>query len=302
MGNNKTIKLTYNLDGEAKNNYLAPEDSTITDASITEKIKLGQIEIPSINTDGSNVDLVYTIVSGSPAQYKFTFDSAAVKAGLQDIDYVNLPSDSPSGSISFAIPNGMKEGTYKGTLIVRDIYGIDSVSYGFSFTVNLSADYIVKIYDDVATCNNVDNRFVTYQWYKNGELISGATKQVYYEKGGLNGSYSLRLITTDGELLYTYSKEFTSAVSSSAVSRKVCIYPNPVKLNQPFTVKVEGFDESKLKGAILSIYSIKGIEVYQTKDIKETNVIELPLLSQDYIGHIKASDGTDVSFKLKVNN
>ena len=53
--------------------------------------------------------------------------------------------------------------------------------------VNYPASNIYVVWDDVLTVDNSAGLFKTYQWYKDGELVPGATKQYYQEKNGLDG-------------------------------------------------------------------------------------------------------------------
>ena len=47
--------------------------------------------------------------------------------------------------------------------------------------------------------NNIGNdKYNSYQWYKNAEPVYGATKQYYEEDQKLNGCYQVYVTTTDG--------------------------------------------------------------------------------------------------------
>ncbi|MDR3705825.1 MAG: YDG domain-containing protein, partial [Paludibacteraceae bacterium] len=295
VGTGKTITVSYSLSGSAAGNYIAPIDFVVTNGVITDNIILSQLVTLSASCEGSDMDLSYNVLKGVPTQYKLSFNDTAHAAGIQDIAYTNLASSATSGTITFAIPSGTADGTYQGTLVVRNTSGTESSSYSFNFTVNVSSDYIVQMYSDVVTCNNNSNRFTAYQWYKDGVAISGATKQFYYQNDGLNGSYSIRLTTTDGQILYTCPKALTSTSFKSA-----SVYPNPAKSNQPFTIALSGFVGEELENATLSIYAINGSCVYQSTKVENLNTINLSLLPQVYIGHLKVSNGSDYEFKVIV--
>ena len=65
-------------------------------------------------------------------------------------------------------------------------------------------------WDDVLFVdNNPDNglpdssrdlQFASWQWYKDGQPIDGATEQFYYEPGGLNGNYQVQMTAIDGTI------------------------------------------------------------------------------------------------------
>ena len=302
VAKNKFIKVTYSLAGIAKDNYIAPVDTMLADATIIQKMVIDEINVAPVNADTSDFKLTYNIIGGTPAEYKFVFDSTAVKAGLENLDFKNLPTAGQNGTITIPVSDYVKEGTYVATLILRDVNGVDSVTQKINFTVNLSVLYIVQLFDDMITCNNIEQRFVDYQWYKDGKPINGATKQVYYEKGGLNGTYYLRVITSTGEIHYSYPKLFTKSTTPSSLPKKAFIYPNPTKSNQPFTVEIQGYNNEELKGAILSIYSVQGLLIYRSDKVEWQNTLSLKFLMQDYYGIIKTAKGVELRFTIKVKN
>ncbi len=61
---------------------------------------------------------------------------------------------------------------------------------------------------DVLFVSNADNLFVTYQWYENGLMMAGETKQSLYRPEGLPGLYYCQLVTTDGKTLTTCEQAF----------------------------------------------------------------------------------------------
>jgi hypothetical protein len=295
IGSNKTITLTYSLSGEAKGNYFEPEDSIISNASITAFIELGQIETPTVTALDSGIVLSFKILEGSPSQYKLTFDSAAIDAGIANIDFTDLPSSDTNQKLSFIIPSGMKYGVYHATFVLRDSTGNESAAITFSFTVNVSADYIIQLYPDVISFDNSCQIFATYQWYKDGIPIVGATKQFYSDNTGLNGSYSLKMTTLDGQVLYTYAK-----IIVGTSFKYLSVYPNPVKPNQTLTVEVSGFDSQELENSTITIYSTQGVLVYQLSNVETLNLLSLPLQPQLYIGHMRMSNGSDYVFNIIV--
>jgi hypothetical protein len=297
---NKTITVAYILGGIAKDNYFAPADSVIANASITKSIvdiiSLEPLSVLDADCSGSNLVLPYKVLLGVPTKYQITFDAKALAAGMQNVSYVNLPVSGSEGNIEIVLSDDLEGGSYVGYLQVKDNAGIESAKYPFHFTVNVSSSYIVQIFNDVATCNNAGNRFVAYQWYKDGVAISGATKQFYSEVGGLNGLYSIRLITADGQVLFTCPKQL-----SSTSLKGVKVYPNPVNADQPFTVETAGFDGLELEGSTLSLYTAQGICVYKSSKVDRQNLVNLTLSSQMYIGRLTTKDGVDYVFKVIIN-
>jgi hypothetical protein len=295
VGINKTITVVYTLSGSAKSNYSAPVNFIILNGQISDNVALSTILGAGAGCAGNSIDLDYTVLTGTPTQYKLLFDAKAIAAGIQNVSYTNLSTAFSTGTISFPLPAGVTDGIYTGTIQMRNELGVESPVYNFQFIVNVSSNYIVAKFDDVVLCDNSSNRFVGYQWYKNGVLIEGATKQFYNDLDGLIGSYSLQLKTTDGQTLYTCPK-----VLDIPLIKKVSIYPSPVRTNQSCTVKLTGMLDVELEGADLTVYSIQGVCIYHTTKVEKLNTIILPPVVGIYLGYVTTSKGEKFPFKVTV--
>jgi hypothetical protein len=66
-----------------------------------------------------------------------------------------------------------------------------------TFTVDVTIDYpascIIVLWNDVIAVDKSKVKTTTYQWYKDGELIPGATGQYYSDKAGLCGYYKCKV-------------------------------------------------------------------------------------------------------------
>ena len=295
VGVNKTISVEYTLGGAAMDNYKVPANYTITGAKISDNITLSSTITSTSGCEGSYLDLEYTVLTGTPTQYKITFSNAAINAGILNVNYTDLTTFFSTGTLPVTIPKGTKDGVYQGTLQMRNELGIEGPVYNFQFTINVSSDFIIPKFDDVVLCDNSSNNFVTYQWYKNGSIIDGATKQFYNDPDGLIGSYSLKVTTTDGQTLYTCSKEL-----SIPLIKKISVYPSPAKINQPCTVKMTGLTNEELDGAKMSIYSMQGKIIYHSTKVERQNIINLPAVDGMYIGNVTTSKGEVFPFKVIV--
>jgi len=294
-GANKTITVVYKLAGSAADNYTAPSDYVINGAKISENITLSPLAMPTPGCENSDMELEYTILTGTPTQYAVTFNASALAAGVHSISYTELPTSLNSGTLSFAIPKGMPDGTYQGTLQMKDELGAESPIYTFNFTVNVSSDYIIPKFDDVVLCDNSSLRFTEYQWYKDAALIEGATDQFYCDQDGLVGSYSLKLTTTDGQTLFSCPK-----LLNIPLAQKISVYPSPVKINESCTVKLAGMQAEDLDGAELSVYSMQGVRIYHSTKVEKVNSIILPPIDGMYVGHVTTAKGKEFLFKIIV--
>ncbi|WP_243348638.1 leucine-rich repeat protein [Parabacteroides sp. FAFU027] len=293
VGVNKTITVVYSLTGSAATKYFAPENYIISNAKISDYVTLRPLSAPGSGCEGYDMDLSYTIKTGTPTQYKITFNNAALSAGMKNITYNTLTMTDSSAVLSFPIPEGTLDGTYIGTLKMKNELNVESPDYPFEFTINVSDDNIISKFDDVLLFNNSSERFTGYQWYKNNIEIPGATKQFYCDPLGLIGIYSLRLTTLDGKTVYSCPKIFYPSMNS-----KVNIYPNPVRVSESCIVHLDGIKEEELKTAKLSVFDLQGKCVYNSSAVQSINKLDFTV-SGAYIGHLYTA-GNDYVFKIMV--
>ncbi len=299
VGTNKMITVVYSLGGNAAGNYTAPADFVVRGAEISSgTITLGPLSNPTPSPTSNNLVLFYNVVAGGPTQYKITYETAALAVGIQNVSYTALATANSDGTITIIVPAGTKPGKYKGTLQMRNDSGAESTAYDFVMTVNIPTEYIVVKYKRILVLDNNTRMFASYQWYKDGVAIEGATKQFYRDPKGLIGTYTVQAITTDGETLYSFPKEL-----NLPINQKVTAYPSMVKADQTFTVEISNEDtDQNLAGAELSVYSERGVLVYKTTHVEKINTIKLSTTQGVYTGRVRMADGDAYQFKVVVAN
>jgi hypothetical protein len=137
------------------------------------------------------------IVLSSSMEYSITFTPEALDAGLRNIVLTKV--DTGPSSIRIVLPNQLPAGSYVGTLRMQA--GACSQEYPFSIRVlkptRLTAQTPIS-YKDLCDGNSVidlavqaDGDSLTYQWYHNGQAISGADTNFYRTDfvAGLEGDY-----------------------------------------------------------------------------------------------------------------
>ncbi|MCQ2342013.1 MAG: hypothetical protein MJZ75_00770 [Paludibacteraceae bacterium] len=108
-------------------------------------------------------------------------------------------------------------------------------------------DIVYRKWNDLLFVDNGDNLFVNYQWYEDGVLMPGETKQYLYNYGVIlkgNGKRYYAIVTkADGTQImtceYTF-EEFNASVELNAAPRKMALY------NARTGNKIGEWDEDKV--------------------------------------------------------
>lgn len=121
-------------------------------------------------------------------------------------------------------------------------------------------DIIMRKWNDLLFVNNGDSLFVSYQWYQDGQPLSGETAQYLYTNGvqldGDGHEYSARAFKADGSYVVACAMLFNEFQSSAELNpgdgAAVHVYPNPVIQRMPVTIM--GLDEA----ATIRVYNAAG--------------------------------------------
>lgn len=186
-----------------------------------------------------------------------------------------------SGRYSYEVRDAMDR-SYK-----QDLYLTDTDAPN----PKLNQEYIIKEPIVLSPEKDLPKGFYTYQWYKNGELISTNPNFILKEKG----SYELRLKDEYGCHSSSRFMAYTSDIYS--VGNKVIVYPNPTTDGR---FKLLASFVKKTSGAIF-IYTSEGRliqqkEFYNVSDYEYNGHISV---SGMYIIKINTTLG-DYSYKLMV--
>lgn len=152
--------------------------------------------------------------------------------------------------------------TYRRSRVIRDTLvnaeGCDSfIEIKLVVEKDLGYPVIIDKFGYTLLCNNnIGNvKFTSYQWFKDGEAISGATKEYYEGAQGekLNGCYHVEVTNGAG-------KEFVSETYCIDKERELVIYPNPVSPDEILTIDYPFTDEEK-ENLRVQVYDAMGIMV-----------------------------------------
>lgn len=159
---------------------------------------------------------------------------------------------------------------------LRNHWGCDSF-LTVAILVKKALDYpiIVNKYDYMLLCNNNigQDKYTTYQWYKDGKALYNETKQYYNEPtygAKLNGCYQVYVTTNDG-------KEYFSEEVCFKEDKPLQLYPNPVQPNEAVTIDYE-FTEKEKDGLYIDVYNSAGLRIWS--DYPTSYPIVIPGIAQ----------------------
>ena len=281
IGDNKPMYAHYTLTGSNTDNYVITADSLLTvNGRIVQPLIFDTLEgeQPFVVTaygfcENEQVTLRYHVRQGEPAYYRIIFSEEALAAGFDDTTWTNCTiTDS---IISFSIPDGCPAGRYDATV---EFYSTGNAFrfYPITFNVNLSNIYLVVTFDDVISIDNSGrldgqpNRFRTFQWLHDGELIPNANKPYYQAIGGLDGQYSLMVnMGTDDEAMVC------PTTINNTTKATVHLMPSPVVATT--TIKLQGFDQGQHQ---LKVFNSHGILVHSATFEGPQHLLDLSALQQ----------------------
>ena len=140
---------------------------------------------------------------------------------INDVHYAGTAVGS---DISFPRGAELVAGDYTATVTVGESGSDCSSQATVNFTL-AAGDLMYSKWTDVLFISNADNRFVSYQWYRNGSLMYGETQQRLYYSKGLKGTYQCVMKTKDGKTIYTCPQDFEDVQPSRSAGPE----PNKVQ-------------------------------------------------------------------------
>ncbi|WP_427873899.1 MBG domain-containing protein [Flavobacterium sp. MMS24-S5] len=225
--------------------------------------------------DSNNVALTATADSGLPISYTIA------NAALGTISGSTLNITGSGSSTITAVQNG-DQNHNAAAAVVKPI----EVSH---------SGLVTQQWANVLFFDNKSNNYVAWQWYKNGVAVSGATRQYYSEVQPLNGSYYVIAKDKNGNSIKSCPIETTGTV----FTKKIKIYPNPVKPGAEFTLECD-FSDSQLNGSEVVIYDITGKLVQTISNVKAKNEIIAPSQAALYVVVLKLANGQLKTINLLV--
>ncbi|MCQ2253429.1 MAG: T9SS type A sorting domain-containing protein, partial [Bacteroidales bacterium] len=306
IGVDKTIFLNFEplISNTALDRYyIQADDITYHDGVITGKnLDVDNYSAPSSLCPNDEIVFGFDRKSGIPAKVVITFNDDARLLGLDRTYEIDLDPNIVEKHYEVSIPSDSVTtyGTISGKLQVFDNQDHFVDPSHFSFGMNVPESYLHAKYEDVILVDNHEFLFVGYQWYKNGELIEGATKQYYVDPGFLKGWYSCDVITIDNERLSICPQYHDHTLSvKDPKEGSVLVYPNPATSSDIVTISLEEFADLAFDGSEIFIYNSLGTLVQKIKNVDKLNTVQLP--SGNYSGFVIIANKKQ-SFKFIVRD
>lgn len=135
-------------------------------------------DMPEICADDPDFAIAFNLSGGVTKSCSVKFDPAAEGAGFRsgELDY-------SSGELRIPLPRNVRPDNYSATVsFVTERCG--DFSFPIDFTVSYPTSIIQQKWNDVLALKNGANnggyKFASYQWYKNGQPVPGATLPYLY--------------------------------------------------------------------------------------------------------------------------
>ncbi|BFM45408.1 hypothetical protein CFS9_40490 [Flavobacterium sp. CFS9] len=176
--------------------------------------------------------------------------------------------------------NTPKPGIYTQNVTITSEDGSANATYAITVEKPFGFyDIVHQKFNNVLIVNNNPQtnggyEFVSYQWFKNGQVIG--TNQ-YFSAGesqsntlDLTADYSVKMTTKDGKVLQTCPSKI-----KTQKSLEVKLYPNPVETGKMLTVDAD-LPEGDLENMQISLYSVTGKLLTTMKSSTAQTQVQLP--------------------------
>jgi len=277
--------------------------STTNSITVTAGANGGDISVTANNNCGSSTPRMLTVASACnpPAQPGTISGEINVTPG-QSYNY-RIETVLGATSYSWTIPSGWSGSSTTNSITVTaganggDISVIANNNCGSSspsiLNVNLIIDCTVPEitikWDDVLICSNIDNIFLSYQWFNGTIPIPGANEQ-YYVTSKQPGIYKVETIDRNG------CREMSNEITVTG-SKSLTVYPNPAKSS--FTVSIIDQPVGKVNLRIINSTGMKIMDIETEKadieflkeipadDLEEGFYIVQVIIDQTYLYNSK---------------
>ncbi|MDR2083733.1 MAG: T9SS type A sorting domain-containing protein [Bacteroidales bacterium] len=169
----------------------------------------------------------------------------------------------------------------------------------FTFEVLRNPIIIELKWNDVLYIDNTGNKYVSYQWYKDGYPITQyGTSQYYTEHGGFTfeSEFNVRAYKADG----TYDEACPIIPNvTEGMAPKLTVYPNPVQSGNSVTLLLE-LPENELPDAIAYIFDINGKKIGEYQLVDYSTKVRVNFAAGTYMVRVYTKSGNEFVSKIIV--
>lgn len=153
---------------------------------------------------------------------------------------------------------------------------------------------ISQYWEDTLLFDNSTKNYSSFQWYKNGVLIPGATSQYYSEKP-LKGTYSVQAKDKDGNVI----KFCPITIDTQTFSKALKLYPNPVRSLSELTIESD-YSTEDLKDSRINIFDLSGKLVTTVNNVSPKVIVTAPSSTGIYVVVLSLANGQHKTINLLV--
>jgi PKD repeat protein len=164
--------------------------------------------------------------------------------------------------------------------------------------INVGADFTNSISGNIVNFTNTSTGAISYDWdFGDGDTSSQINPSHTYNA---NGTYSIRLIATNGSCSDTMKRDITissvGGINDNPFS-EVFLYPNPLREN----ITID-FGSKYVKTLSIHIFNVTGKLVYDNKlqDIAQPIIIKMLSLDNGIYDLVLRNEKTEIHFKIVI--
>ena len=227
--------------------------------------------------------LPFAITQGDIAEASLTLTDSKEQTIVSDAELtVNATKD----TLTYTLPGQLSAGKHTLMVEVRDT--LECVATA-TLPIELALDgQIYSKWNDVLLVDNSQGLYSAYQWYENGQPLSGKTDQVLYLPDGMKGTYTCLLTTPEGKL-FTCEYEFEDIPRSADQQfsdNDITVLPNRVKAGGVVAVQ-----QSQSETLRLILMSATGQRIGEYTQTDSKQLICMPAVQGVYLLRITSDSG-----------
>lgn len=227
--------------------------------------------------------LPFAITQGDIAEASLTLTDSKEQTIVSDAELtVNATKD----TLTYALHEQLSAGKHTLMVEVRDT--LECVATA-TLPIELALDgQIYSKWNDVLLVDNSQGLYSAYQWYENGQPLSGKTDQVLYLPDGMKGTYTCLLTTAEGQL-FTCEYEFEDIPRSADQQfsdNDITVLPNRVKAGGVVAVQ-----QSQSETLRLILMSATGQRIGEYTQTDSKQLICMPAVQGVYLLRITSDSG-----------